>query len=241
MLQKSKFDKYLYIENNVVYAKEKCEIYLDLSEYKEINEEFDLGENDIGINEVNTGLYEIPGYFNIEFKDSVDLIKFFFPYNVFIFEGSDPEITSKYMKFIYEPDEKVFTAKFKKEETNIKILDKLFENGIKYLSNDMGLLIYNIWKQVLPTMNVPWHHFEVIVSQLYGKQENGIWKPVRLIKDQEYSEQTVLNTKKSAHYFGTTTGFLYGYSNDALLHSITTEKDPNKEETFMEKLIRGQV
>ena len=247
-LSKEKFNKYLYIKNNVVYTKRPAKIYLDLSEYKNINEEFDISDesgSDSDIEEAETSssqtLLEVPGFFTLEFPEDGDSIQFYFPYNVFLFETEETNSSSTEITINYSEDEAVFQAKFKKVETDVKVLDKLFENGIKYLSNNPGFLIYNIWKQVAATMNVPWHHFEVIVSQLYGVQENGVWIPVRLSKDQKYCKQCALSTKQAAHLLTDDLGFLYGYSNDAILTSITKKKQLNKNDSFMEKLIKGDL
>jgi len=247
MLSKDKFNKYLKIENNTVIAKAPIRIDLDLSEYKNISEEFDT-DNDSGIAETANGVYEIPGFFTLEILDNdkniVDSIQFFFPYNVYLLGSNNSEISSTRFLMEYEEGDSIFFAKFKKQETDIRILDKLFENGIKYLSTRMDFLIYNIWKQVEPTINVPWHHFEVIVSQLYGKRvEGGHYVPLRLTNE-EYSKKYALNTKQAAHYFGESSGFLYGYSNDALLTSVSKDKTVPKKyrpDYYMEKLIAGEV
>jgi len=222
MLDKSKFEKYLYIKDNVVYTKKPAQIIFDLTEYKNISEEFDSDE---GIEEVSTGVYEIPGYFELLFPNDNDSIKFFFPYNVYLIETEDNIITSTRMEINYEEDSPVFYAKFKKEETNIKILDKLFENGIKYLSNDLNLLVNSIWKQILPTMNLPYHNIETLLTNLFIKYENNQYKPVRLTRSQEYKKEYAVNTKKSAHLLNDTLGFLYGYSNDALLTNVINNQN----------------
>jgi hypothetical protein len=72
-------------------------------------------------------------------------------------------------------------------------------------------------------------------------QENGVWIPVRLSKDQKYCKQCALSTKQAAHLLTDDLGFLYGYSNDAILTSITKKKKLNKNISFMEKLIKGDL
>jgi len=240
-LKKEKFDKYLKIENGIVYTKVKARIYFDLTEYKNINEEFDLEEKgeEVGIDLVGNNTYEVPGFFTLEFPEEMDSIQFYFPYNVFVFIPEDSEESSKEIILNYEEGDAVFYAKFKKEETNIKILDKLFENGIKYLSNRMDLLVYNIWKQIAATLNVPWHHIEMILTQLYAVKENGKWIPVRLSKEQRYCKECALNTKQSAHKLNDLLGFFYGYSNDALMAAITKQNLNTENNSFIEKIIKG--
>lgn len=240
-LKKEKFNKYLEIKNGIVYTKTKARIRFDLSEYKNINEEFDLEESgdEVSIEQTSNNTYEVPGFFSVEFPDEMDSIHFYFPYNVYVFISEDSNESSKEIILNYDEDAPIFYAKYKKTDTNIKILDKLFENGVKYLSNDMNLLIYNIWKQISATLNIPWHHIEMIVSQLYVVKENGKYIPVRLSKDQHYSKECAVNTKQSAHKLNDLLGFFYGYSNDAIMTAVTKEK--NKETTsFIENIIKGK-
>ena len=241
-LKKEKFNKYLYIKDNVVYTKVPAKIYLDLTEYKNItedietnfkNEEFNAGIEEVG----NT--YEIPGFFILQFPDSNDSIQFYFPYTIFIFQTDNSDVTSKYIEINYDSNSPIFYAKFKKEVTDIKILDKLFENGIKYLSDNIPFLIINIWKQFKPTINLPLHNIEIILSQLFAKRIDDKWTPVRLTPEQQYCKEYAINTKKSAHYFNKTLGFLYGYSNDALLTSITNPSNLDNKSSYLEKMIEG--
>jgi len=199
-LKKEKFEKYLKIENNTVYTKVPAVIRFDLTEYKNINEEFDI-EDTSENNEDSTidNNYEIPGFFTLEFPEEGDSIQFYFPYNIFIISNDQTEESSKELTFKFNEDDPIFFVNFKKEETNIKVLQSLFENGVKYLSNDLSLLIYNIWKQLNATLNIPWQHIELIVTQLYGVYEDNQWIPVRLSKNATYSRETAMNTKQSAH------------------------------------------
>jgi hypothetical protein len=237
-LDKKKFDKYLKIENGIVYTKVPAKINLNLSEYKDIDEELNM-EDDEEIAEVSNNIYEVPGFFTLEFPDNMDSIQFYFPYNVYLFIPDESSQTSKEINLVYGEEEAVFYAKYKKEETNIKILDRLFENGVKYLSNRMDLLIYNIWKQINSTLNVPWHQIESMITQLYAVKENGKWIPSRLSKNQEYCKECALNTKQSAHKLNDLLGFFYGYSNDALMAAVTKPESNKETNSVIENIIKG--
>ena len=241
-LKKEKFNKYLYIKDNIVYTKVPAKIYLDLTEYKNISEDIETTFNNenynAGIEEVGN-TYEIPGFFILQFPEDNDSIQFYFPYNIFIFQTDNSDVTSKYIEINYEAESPVFYAKFKKEATDIKILDKLFENGVKYLSDNIPFLVLNIWKQFKPTMNLPLHNIEVILSQLFAQKINGKWVPTRLTPDQRYCKDCAINTKQSAHYFNKTLGFLYGYSNDALVTAITNPSNLDNNSSYLEKMIEG--
>jgi len=246
-LTKEKFNKYLELKNNIVYTKKKAKIIFDLNEYKNINEELEDENIEIGVEEVSNDTYEVPGYFTLEFPDEMDSIQFYFPYPVYVYQTENSEENTKnsnILEITYEPGEAVFFAKFKKEATDIRVLDKMFENGIKYLSGNLGVLVNSIWKQLSATINMPYHHIETVLTQLYIKYEDNQWKPVRLTRKQEYKKEYAVNTKKSTHNLNKTLGFLYGYSNDALLTSITNNEISNKrskETSLIEQMIGGDL
>ena len=104
-LKKEKFNKYLYIQDNIVYTKVPARIFLDLNEYKNINEDVELAFNEdqlnAGIEEIGN-VYEIPGFFTLEFPEENDSIQFYFPYNIFIFQTENSEVTSKSIEINYD-------------------------------------------------------------------------------------------------------------------------------------------
>jgi hypothetical protein len=246
-LSKEKFNKYLKIENNVVYAKTKARIYLDKTEYTKMNDivNIETGDDENDEYDIAQNIVEIPGFFTIRFyKDDeiIDSITFYLPYPIYIFKGENFTEKTTFLDIWYEENDPIFYAKFEKNEVNIDILNSLLDNGVKYLSNDMFLLVLSIWKQLFKVMNVPFHHIELAISQLYGKFEDGEFKPIRLTKDQRYCKECALNTKKSAHLFNKTLGFMYGYSNDALFTSVVSpKKNRNKESSYFEKMIAHTI
>ena len=77
---KTKIRKYLKVEKNRVITRVPARIVLDLSEYKEINEEY---AEKVGIVEIDN-VYKVPGFFALEFPEENDSIDFFFPYTVYL-------------------------------------------------------------------------------------------------------------------------------------------------------------
>ena len=232
---KVKIKKYFDIVDSEVKALVDCQIVLDLTEYKAISE--DYGDN-VGISETES-VFEVPGFFRVEFIEEEDSLDFFFPYKVYLNKTESSEVTSKQVKIMYSAGDTVFYAKYKTSDTDVRVLDSLFENGAKYLANKPDKLVTAIWQQLVPSSNVPMHHIELIVSQLYGEysDKKGYYLPLRLT-DKAYSKDFVLNTKQSSHMMHNTLGFLYGHSNDALRTSIS--KRNKKENNFFENIIGGE-
>jgi len=229
----AKLRKHFEIKENEVIAKEPCEVIIDLSEYKNIEAEY----GDIIDIEESTSVYKIPGFFRVEFASN-DAVEFFFPYSVYLNKMENTVETSKLIQIEYQEGDVVFYAKFREEETDVKILDKLFDHGAKYLADKPDKLIQNIWTQLKPSSKVPFHHIEVIVSQLYGFYDDqaGVYKPLRL-SNHKYSKDFILTTKQSSHMLNNSMGFLYGYSNDALRSSV--QKRKKYQNNFFEDILSG--
>jgi hypothetical protein len=212
MSSKGKIKKYLEVEQHRVYTKVPARIVLKLEDYKNINENY--GE-EIGVVEIEN-VYEIPGFFTLEFPDEGDSIDFFFPYQVYLHKTNKVEENKEFLIINFKPEDLVFYANFKEEEANIYILKSLFENGVKYLGDKPDKLITAIWDQLMPT-NTPWHHLELIVSQLYGTYDHKTKEilPLRLTSH-PYSKKYIMNLKESAHSLNQTLPIMYGYSKDAM-------------------------
>ena len=233
MSTKAKIKKYLVVEKNKIIARTKARIVLNLEDYKEINS---LYGEEIGIHEIDDVL-EIPGFFTLEFPEEGDSIDFFMPYSIFLHK------TKKYTKskdtiiLEYQPDELIFYANYKEDDTNIRVLKSLFENGVKYLGDKPDKLITAIWQQLMPS-NTPWWHLELIVSQLYGTYDKGVKDIVPLrLTNHPYSKKYIMNLKTSAHNLNQSMPILYGYSKDALRSMI--QKKRKGKNSFYENIISG--
>ncbi len=233
MAAKMKINKYLNLTKNTIGSKIPARIVLDLEEYKEINEMY--GE-DVGIYEIDNVL-SLPGFFTLEFPEEGDSIDFFLPYTIYIHKTENTTKTKDTLTINFEADDMVFYANFKSEETNIRVLKSLFENGVKYLGDSPDKLISAIWQQIMPN-NTPWFHLELIVSQLYGTydKQSKQMKPLRLTS-LPYSKKYIMNLKESAHSLNPTMPILYGYSRDALRSMVQTKK--RGKNSFFENVVSG--
>lgn len=233
MSSRAKIKKYLEVEKSKISTKSKAQIILKLDEYKTINEMY--GE-EVGIHEIDN-VFEIPGFFTLEFPDEGDSIDFFLPYNIYLIKPSKVNRDKEQLVLEFPEGSPVFYAHFKSEDTNIRVLKSLFENGVKYLGNKPDKLLTAIWEQLMPA-NTPWHHLELLVSQLYGtydKQSKDI-VPLRLTSE-TYSKKHIMNLKESAHSMNQTMPIMYGYAKDALRTMV--QKKKKGENSFFENIAAG--
>jgi len=234
MAAKIKINKYLNLTKNTIGTKIPARIVLDLEEYKEINEMY--GE-EVGIHELDDVL-SLPGFFTLEFPEEGDSIDFFLPYTVYIHKTEKTTKSKDLLTINFEADDIIFYANFKEEETNIRVLKSLFENGVKYLGDSPDKLISALWQQLMPNNNTPWFHLELIVSQLYGTydKQSKLMKPLRLT-GLPYSKKYIMNLKESAHNLNQSMPILYGYSKDALRSMVQTKK--RGKNSFFENVVSG--
>jgi len=230
---KGKIRKYLEVEQHKVYTKTPARITLVLEDYKELNE--DYGE-EVGISEIEN-VYEIPGFFTLEFPEEGDSIDFFFPYTIYLHKTENIRKTKEHIIIDFKPEDLIWYANYKYSETNIYILKSLFENGVKYLGDKPDKLLTAIWDQLMPA-NTPWHHLELIVSQLYATYDPKTKEIVPLrLTNHTYSKKYIMNLKETAHNMTTTLPIQYGYSKDALRTMVSKKK--RSDNSFFENIIRG--
>ena len=232
---KGKIKKYLKVEQHKVYTAPgiKARIVLHLDDYKELTENY--GE-EVGIAEIENVL-EIPGFFTLEFPEEGDSIDFFFPYNIYLNRTDATQKDKETIIIEFKPEELIWYANFKEEETNIYILRSLYANGVKYLGDKPDKLVAAIWDQLMPD-NIPWHHLELIVSQLYGTYDPKTKEIVPLrVTGLPYSKKYIMNLKESAHNLNQTLPIMYGYSKDALRSMVSKKK--RGENSFFENIVSG--
>lgn len=227
---RSKLNKLLDIQPQVIIAKEDCEIILNPDDYS-FNEQI----------EDNYEVLNIPGTFEINFPKLNDSITIYLPYNINLIKPSDNIMTTTVIKFEYKKGDEILFGKIKRIETDIMILDKLFENRVKYLNNNITKQLESVWNQILPTNTMRLVHLELILSQTYLTQKDGKYIPVRLENNSSklYTTDYANDTKNSTHKLFKTQGFSYGYSNDAIVENIS-KKDKSTPLTDMEKIIGGR-
>jgi hypothetical protein len=233
MSSRKKINAYLNVEKHKIGTKIPAKIVLDLDEYKTISE---LYGEEAGISEIDN-VFELPGFFTIEFPTESDSIDFFLPYDIYLVKPTKVEKNKDQLILEFNAGDPVFYAQFKSEDTDIRVLKSLFENGVKYLGNKPDKLITAIWEQLMPS-NTPWFHLEVIISQLYGTYDKKTKEilPLRLTNE-TYSKKHILNIKESAHSMNQTMPIMYGYSKDALRSML--QKKKRGKNSFFENIASG--
>ena len=232
---KEKVFKYLDVQKNHMYAKMDLIIRIDEDDFKIEDEELiDISDTD---SEELVGSINIPGILNIEVPSENDEIQLYFPFDINFVISDQVEKSGSISTYYFSKGDMVAFALTKSSATDIMILDKLFENRIKYLRGDLEKHVVAIYDQLLNTSNIRMHHIETILTVLYGEYTSDGFDPVRLTKNQKYGKINALNSKDSAHKFNAGVGFNYGYTKDVIVDNIT--RTYTTEKTDLEKVISG--
>ena len=178
------YEKYLKITKNEVHTKYRAIVRLPLDEYK-VNDNEMLNKEDFEMIAGDQSSYSIPGTFEIEFPEEGISLNIFLPYNVNIMKTEDSTITSKEMVFNYEEGDLIFNSFVKKIETNIEILNSMFENRVRYLRGYISEQHEAIWSQIATTTSVKAIHIANVLSMLYAKKE---MNELKFIRHTEYKK-----------------------------------------------------
>lgn len=239
-----KVEKYFKIEEHNIFAAVDMIIRIDADELKPDEDELiDISDtSDDDLEEIKEeeliGSISIPGMFTAEIPEKNDEIQLYFPFDINLILPDVIEKDKSITTYYYNAGDLVCFATTKSNATDIMILDKLFENRIKYLSGDLEKHVTAIYEQMKSTNNVSMHHIETILTLLYGEYTSGGFTPTRLTKNAVYSKDNAINTKESAHRFNAGLGFNYGYTKDVVVDNITRTYDTDK--TDLEKIISGK-
>jgi hypothetical protein len=228
--------KLLDITKNEVKAKKLCNIIINLEEYKNVSEE--IVENEAS--DENELVLVIHGFFDIIFPEEMDSVSFSLPYAVNLYKHNIKSSSSKELVLEFEPGDTIFTAHFKNKNTNIDVLSALFQNRVKYISDDIYELIINIYTQLSGVTNIDFFNIETIVSQMFAEEINSKLVPLRLT-NKKYSKNYAIDFTKSSHNFSNILGFSYGYTNNYLLNKVTDVHDKKKlDNSYLEDIITNK-
>jgi len=227
--------KYLDISKNEIKAKKECMIIINLDEYKNVSEEI-VEDSENNINEL---VLNIHGFFEIVFPNDLNSIQFTLPYNVNLYKHNVINgKNSKELIFKFNPGDTIFTAHFKNKNTNIDVLSSLFQNRIKYISEDIYELVLNIYNQLSGVTNIDIFNIETILTQMFADTQNGKLVPLRLT-NKKYSKKYAIDFTKSSHNFSNIMGFSYGYTNKYLMTKLT-DKNKKLDDSYLENIITNK-
>lgn len=229
-----KVEKYLKIDKHKIFAKVDMTIMIDLDEFKNPDEELiDISDED---SEELVGSILIPGMINLEILKYNDEVQLYFPFEINLITPDNQEKNKNLVTYFYEAGDMICFAHTKSNATDIMVLDKLFENRVKYLSGVIDKHVVAIFDQ-LKSYDIKMHHIETLLTVLYGEETEEGFTPVRLTKNAKYTKSNAIGTKDSAHKFNAALGFGYGYTKDAITDNITRSYETEK--TDLEKIIGG--
>lgn len=218
--------KYCTIEKNKVICNCDMKITLSRETYKDPEEEsINISEND---DEDFVGTVSIPGAFEIEIPEDNMLIDIYLPFDINLVVN-ESEIDKENITYYFQKNDILMFVFTKSNATNIKIVDKLFENGIKHLTNKIDRRILAIYDQLSSTGINMLHHIELLVSASYIANTNEGYQYTRLTPSQKYDETTAMNIKSAVHAMGTSSNaFAFGYTKDAINTKIAAINDPKR-------------
>jgi len=230
-----KLEKYFEISKHKIICKYNTVVRLNKNDFKIDDEELlDVSGDDD--DEILETVISIPGSIIVEIPEFNDEINIYLPFNINLTIPEDNEVNKGIIIHNYIPGDILFSATTKSNSTNIKTVDKLFENRVKYLNGEIDKQILAIHQQILSTNNIMLHHIETILTVLYGENTKEGFKPVRLI-DMKYIKDRAITTKTSAHKLNNGQGFSYGYTKDAISENIT--RTTSNTSTDLELIIGG--
>ena len=224
MTNYDKLKKYCTIEKNKLICNEPLYIVLDNDKYNADESNIDIADNNEDNKEEHfTGVVNIPCVFQIVVPEKNDTIDVYLPFNVNLLTNnvqSDKDSDTYY----FEPGEIILHVSTKSNATNIKVVDMLFENRMKHLTDNIGNRVLAIHSQLLNTKNIQLHHIETILSNTYVASTSEGDIPSRLSPLQKYDKTTARGTKDAVHMLGNSyQSFVYGYSNEAVNTQIVSK------------------
>ena len=236
MTNYEKLQKYCLIEKTSLICKEPLYIVLAKNKYdtEEVNIDISTDES----TEDYAGIVKIPCVFQIVVPDKNDTIDVYLPFDVNLLTSnvqSDKENDIYY----YDPGDVILHVTTKSSATDIKIVDMLFENRAKHLTDNISNRVLAIHSQLLATKNIKLNHIELLLSNTYISKSPEGDIPTRLTSKQNYDFATAKSTKDAVHALGSSyQTFVYGYTNNAINKQlVSTNKNLDSDLT---KVITGQ-
>ena len=220
-MNSTKIKKYLDIQKHIIKVKKDAELDIDLTQYKKIEEMI------IDIENQKYSVIQIPGFFEVIFPDEMDSLTFTFTYKVYINISNINERTSQNLKVSFKAGEILLYVEVIDTETDMRLIESMFEGSVKYLTKDIYKRIVSTFDQMQKINDIQFAHIELLYSQLYAVPINGEFIPLRLT-GKEYKPEYLINTKNSSHLLNGISGISYGFTNDFLISDMTKKKKKAK-------------
>lgn len=236
MTNYEKLNKYCKIEKNSLICIEPLYIELPKNKYDTEEANIDISEdNDV---EDFAGIVRIPCVFQLVIPSKNDVVDVYLPFDVNLLTTnvqSDKNVETYY----FETGDIILHVATKSSATDIKIVDMLFENRAKHLTDNIGNRVLAIHSQLLATKNIKLNHIELLLSDCYVASTTDGDVPTRLTPTQKYDFSTAKSTKDAVHALGSSyQSFVYGYTNNAINKQIVSN---NKNvDSDLTKVITGQ-
>lgn len=232
-----KLNKYCKIEKNSLICVEP--LYIELHKNKYDTEEANIDISEDSTTEDYAGIVRIPGVFQIVIPSKNDVIDVYLPFDINLLTTnvqSDKDVETYY----FETGDIILHVATKSSATDIKIVDMLFENRAKHLTDNVVNRTLAIHSQLLATKNIKLNHIELLLSDCYVAKTADGDVPTRLTPSQKYDFSTAKSTKEAVHALGSSyQAFVYGYTNNAINKQIVSNN--SNQDSDLTKVITGQL
>lgn len=236
MTNYEKLIKYCKIEKNSLVCVEP--LYIELPKNKYDTEEANIDINEESGEEDFVGIVRIPCVFQMTIPSKNDVVDVYLPFDVNLLTTnvqSDKDVETYY----FETGDIILHVATKSSATDIKIVDMLFENRAKHLTDHIVNRTLAIHSQLLATKNIKLNHIELLLSDCYVASTSEGDIPTRLTPSQRYDYSTAKSTKDAVHALGSSyQSFVYGYTNNAINKQIVSNN--SNIDSDLTKVITGQ-
>jgi len=204
------FSEVLDIQKNKIIAKTDCSITIDSTEYTDVTL-IDCGNK-----------YQIIGILQVQAGVSNDIIKILhLPFTIMVdcFKTQNIDYDGSIITINYSPGDVIIEQKYFEDRFNERIVDKLFEGGLKYITNPEILTL--CIKDKLQGIDLV--HIETIVSNMF-RDSKDLSKPARL---NDYKSPIIVGQKKLSYLISWLSGINLENINKAIKNALIDGKEAN--------------
>jgi hypothetical protein len=204
------FTDILDIQKTKITAKTECSITFDASEY-----------NDVALIDCGNK-YQIIGILQVQaelFDDTIRILHLPFTIMVDCFKTQNVDYDGNIVTINYNPGDVIIEQKYFEDRFNERIVDKLFEGGLKYITNPEILTL--CIKDKLQGIDLV--HIETIVSNMF-RDSKDLSKPARL---NDYKSPIIVGQKKLSYLISWLSGINLENINKAIKNALIDGKEAN--------------
>ena len=212
-------EKYLDVSENEIVCKQRCEIFIDKTEYKD-NELMETSD-----------YYILPGLLEVHFLDDDKYIILPFNFDVFVYKPENIVEEKDYIQLVYEPGEVIIKQKYKDTSFSYNTALRVFQGQAKFAKRPEQLVL--LMEEVV-NYAIDLVHLEILVQQLFRCKDDPK-KPCRLCGADYENKCELYNISQIPYLISWLLGLGFERIDKAIKNAIVN-KVPMKD-TSLEKVI----